>query len=287
MRRALANWLNYQGRTSDQSGNVPAALRWYRLATRLDPNWSVPWYNLGLIAKYSGDWQESLRLNAQSAGLAGDDEASWWNLGIAATAVRDWRTARKAWGQVGIDVPPGDEEWQWEPTAACVRLNPDGNGEVVWGERIDPARIVLTNVPLPESKHRFRDIVLHDGAANGHRVLNETEVPVFDELEVWAPSSFVTFVTVLLLPNHESEHRLIEICLEMGLGIEDWSTIRWICATCSRGNPGPHDCTAGPLANEDRRYAIAAHTFEEANEALTRWVAAGTGVVVRSLESAG
>jgi hypothetical protein len=49
------------------------------------------------------------------------------------------------------------------PVTACVRLNPQSSGEVVCGERLDPARLLILSVPLPESRHRFYDIVLNDG----------------------------------------------------------------------------------------------------------------------------
>ncbi len=39
---------------------------------------------------------------------------------------------------------------------APVRLAPDGHAEVVWGRRIDPARIVVVNVPTPDSGQKSR-----------------------------------------------------------------------------------------------------------------------------------
>jgi len=83
---------------------------------------------------------------------------------------------------------------------ACVRLNPRSSGEVVWGERLDPARLLILNVPLPESRHRFRDIVLNDGAENGTRVVDGDQVPVFDELGVWRASEYSTLRVRLLVP---------------------------------------------------------------------------------------
>jgi len=184
MRRLLANWFNDRGRKADDLGLSSRAVRFYSFASSIDPGWSAPRYNLGLLYKYLGNWQESLRYNEQAAALSEDDEAAWWNLGIAATALRDWTKARLAWERVGIKLPSGAGELNWPPMPACVRLEPKKSGEVVWGERLDPARILVLSVPLPASKYRFRDIVLNDGAANGTRMLNSVEIPVFDELEV-------------------------------------------------------------------------------------------------------
>ena len=75
-----------------------------------------------------------------------------------------------------------------------IRLAERGGGEVVWSKRIDPARAVLANVPLPTSGHRCGDVVLHDGAANGYRLLRGKEVPVFDALACLQPSIFSTFI---------------------------------------------------------------------------------------------
>jgi hypothetical protein len=57
------------------------------------------------------------------------------------------------------------------------------------------------------------------------------------------------------------------------LGVEDWSTIRILCAACSRGSPGPHDCSFEENRNSERRFAIAARTEEEVQtlaDAVTR-----------------
>ena len=271
MRRLLANWWNDRGRKADDLGLTSRAIRFYSVASSIDPSWGMPQYNLGLLYKYLGNWQQSLRYNQHAAALSEDDQAAWWNLGIAATALRDWSNARLAWEKAGVKLPPGTGEPSWLATPACVRLNPETSGEVVWGERLDPARIVLLSVPLPASKHRFRDIVLNDGAANGTRMLKGTEVPVFDELEVWQTSGFETFEATVNLPVPAAESMLVDICNERGVGIEDWSTVRFICAKCSHGNPGPHVCDAGSSTEPRKVYALASESQAEARTALEEW----------------
>src|SRR3978361_1426900 len=79
-------------------------------------------YNLGLAAKYRGDWEASLKHNQKAAEFNSEDEATWWNLGIAATALSNWHEARRAWGKCGIsDLGVGDGEILWAPCTACVR----------------------------------------------------------------------------------------------------------------------------------------------------------------------
>lgn len=221
MSRHQAEQLNTLGDEAANRGDRASARQDYTRATSADPSWSVPWYNLGFLAKYDRQWAESLRANAQAAQLAPDNDAAWWNLGIAATALRDWKQARWAWHNVGISLPPGEGDCAGPSMLAAVRLS--SSQEVVWGERIDPARMILLNVPRPESQRRFQDVVLHDGAPNGTRTMNGTELPIFDELEVWESSRFVTYEVALQLPHAGAKAVLAEICTERGLGLEDWS----------------------------------------------------------------
>ena len=148
----------------ERSGQSEEAIREYERACQLDPSWHSPAYNLGLLYKYAGDWQRSLECNARATELAPDEEASWWNLGIAATALGRWDVARAAWRGAGIDIPDGTGPIDCSCGVAPIRLNPDATGEVVWADRIDPARAVLRSIPLTESGFRYGDVVLNDGA---------------------------------------------------------------------------------------------------------------------------
>ena len=89
----------------------------------------------------------------------------WWNVGIAATALQDWPLARRAWQAYGLKVP-GAASGTGEPAgmelgSAAVRLSPEGEAEVVWGRRLDPARIAVLSIPLPSSGRRWGEVVLH------------------------------------------------------------------------------------------------------------------------------
>lgn len=286
MRRALASFVNDLGIRIEKPGTTKSALHFYRLAARLDRTYSAPWYNLGVIAKYAHSWPESRSFNQRAVSLRPDDEDAWWNLGIAATALRDWAEARRAWTRLGVELLPGDGEVRMEPMSACVRLNPEDSGEVVWGNRIDPARLQIMNVPLPESGHRYRDIVLNDGAQNGTRVdQNGTEVPVFDELEIFEPSRYSTYRANLSIPDASAEEELARVCETAGVGLEDWSTIRILCEQCSKGSPGPHTCDAGG-SQAQRRFAFAAESEEVVHAALKRWSAASGGAILSDVDIA-
>lgn len=171
------------------------------------------------------------------------------------------------------------------PVTACVRIAPDGCGEVAWGERLDPARIAILNVPLPDSGHRFYDIILNDGASNGTRTdQHGNQVPVFDELSIWEVSQYSTFRARLRIPDEAAEKHLIDLCNAREFGVEDWSTIRFICAECSRGNPGPHQCEAKPLEDGTRRFGFGAKSQQELLTVLREWSSAHGSADVGELE---
>jgi hypothetical protein len=201
-------------------------------------------------------------------------EADWWNLGIAATALKDWDEARRAWKAYGITLENESGEVLMPKVSACVGLDPKACGGVVWGIRIDPARTVVLNVPLPESGYRFHDIILNDGAPNGSRVDEDGEtVSVFDELAIWQASEYSTFGMKLRVPGEVAEKRLMEICREHQLGVEDWSTVRLVCKECRYGNPGPHNCPAEPLPDGTRRFGFGAKSREDLMSAVRQWLA--------------
>lgn len=232
---------------------------------------AVDEYNKGLQAKYEGRWQQSFEHNRLAAQLNPEDEAAWWNLAIAATALHDWDEARRAWIACGVIPNESEGEVTTPENWACVRLVPDDSAEVVWGKRIDPARIRIMNIPLPESDRLYGDIILNDGAQEGTRVSNGTEYPVFNELQVWRRSDFSTFRVEVVGATAEAKSTLERLCEESGLHFEDWGTVRRLCATCSRGNPGPHDCS--DVSQDDRgiHFGIAARAQDSVARLLAEW----------------
>jgi tetratricopeptide (TPR) repeat protein len=273
MRRALAEVFNALGSHFINRGRREKGRKFYLLAGRVDSGWSTPWYNLGLDYKNCGEWEKSQEYNQRAAEIDPKNEAAWWNLGIAATALKNWPEARRAWKAYGISLENDEGEVLMPAVSGCVRLDPKVRGEVVWGIRLDPARTVVLNVPLPESGYRFHDIILNDGAPSGNRVDDHgNTVSVLDELAVWQISEYSTFAMKLSVPDEAAEKRLVEICSERELGVEDWSTVRLICTKCSYGNPGPHDCSAQPLEDGTRRFGFGAKTQEELMAAIQQWV---------------
>lgn len=261
----LGNELSEAGRPSDAEGA-------YRAATEADPAWSVPWYDLGLLYKYQGNWAESLTCNKRAAALDPTDQASWWNLGIAATALADWQEARRAWRECGIQLAPGEGPPEGDFGPIPVRLDPNGDGEVVWARRIDPARARLVSVPLPTSSFRWHDLVLHDGAAEGYRVLDGRQLPVFNVLSRLERSPIATFIVELGTSDPDAVEALARVADELGGAAENWgSSTNILCRQCSLGVPHQHNERSNSPAHP--HCGVAARDAMHLNQILDLWIA--------------
>jgi hypothetical protein len=233
---------------------------------------------MALVHKRRRQWDQAMDCNERAAALGGaEGDPAWWNLGIAATALRRWDAARKAWRQFGIELPDGTGELQLDLGVAPVRLDPDGQAEVVWGRRIDPARVVVMNVPTPASGHRWGDVVLHDGAPNGERMTGGHVYGVFDELERWQPSAIPTMEVQVTLSADVDAQALADLFDQAGYAAQDWTaSIRPICRQCSEGRPPPDHEHPAPSFSPERRFGLAAPP-DPAARLLDEWAATQPG----------
>ena len=225
MRRLTAEWLILRGTGAQAAGDLSAATRSFRLAARLAPTWETPYFHLGLLARQTGDWEVSLQSNQKAVALAGwPSHQALWNLGIAATAMHNWAEARRAWRSYGFNIPDGQGEFTMEMAPVCLRLNPHGNAVLVWGQRIDPARSIITSIPLPGTNHHYHDIILHDGESSG--VLQgdvSKAIPVFNALKIWKCSKYATFRSNVHIAHDDARRSLGQLCLKHGICIEEWA----------------------------------------------------------------
>ncbi len=285
-RKSDATNCNEQGNACCESGNWEAAIELYERAAEFDPKWSSPHYNLGLVYKYQNRWKESLACNRTALRLNAKDEAAWWNLGIAATALGDWKTAREAWRGFGIDIPPGKGPLDFPCGVSPIRLNPDGpHIEVVWADRLCPARARLTSIPLPESNHRWGDVVLNDGAPVGYRKYGDRELGVFNALELLAASDSGTYLVERELADGTSVEALAKLAFERDMAAEDWTTsLHLICKACSEGRPhDEHDRDLVPGGESIHRIAIAARNKSDVKRLLKDWLGAKEAFEIQEL----
>jgi hypothetical protein len=257
----------------------------------LTPDSYYVWFQAGLLSKARGEWTESLERNARALELFTPEDGeefggvnpAAWNLGIAATALGDWATARRAWEAYGIQglghgYEPIDVDFGFVP----VRLNPDlpslphqrlasfGSTEVVWCWRRSPAHAVVANVPLPESGHRFRDVLLHDGEPKGFRRLGRHDVAVFDQLMRLEDSGVPTWQALATGATPDDIQDLSDLLERRELGLDDWSGMRLMCSQCSHGTPdeGHHHA---PAPSDVTRLGLAGHE-RELSESIDEWM---------------
>ena len=272
-----AAYLFEQALTLSDEGKEDDALKNYLRAIALGYQNPNCYYNIGLIYKYRNNWEASFRYNKIAYELDPDEEAYLWNYAIAATALRDWASARKAWAANGIklegDIGPIEMDFGSTP----VRLNPNDEAEVVWSRRIDPVRAKITNIPMLESGYHYGDIVLHDGSSTGARVVDEIEYPVFNVLELFERSDYLTFVAEVEIKDQDLHKKLLERLRQDNVVHEDWTeSFRVLCKSCSEGIPHEHnnedEVETVKVWNSMHDIAIATLNADESEETLVQAV---------------
>ncbi len=191
------------------------------------------------------------------------DQATEWNLAIAATALRDWKTARSVWRGLGIEIDGEDGPIDGSFGQTPVRLNPDGEAEVVWATRLCPVRARINSIPFPESGFAYGDVVLHDGAPVGSRLdSNGREKSVFNVLEMFEPGPFTTYLVDLVAESVEQRSKPSRSCAKRAAlrSRTGHSSVQTICRACSEGRPHEqHDHTPVKTKwNPERQIAVGA-----------------------------
>jgi hypothetical protein len=277
------NWQDIakQAYAASDAGNLKEAAALFGDLLRGFPEEASFHYMQGLVHKYLRDWPVSLHHNLRSQALREEpDEASQWNAGIAATAVGDWTDARRMWKRCGMKLPDGEGAIDANFGVTSIRLNPWGDGETLYAQRIDPVRARLLNVPLPESGYRFGDIVLHDGAATGSRRWEGRDVFVFNALERLQRSDFETVSVFVTCEDPVELESLLQTEAAGIGGIEDWTgSVSAICRRCSYGVPHQH----GALAEDGswqsaRNIGFAAQGRRVVETLLDRWKGGGRSI---------
>ncbi|MFI8187754.1 tetratricopeptide repeat protein [Streptomyces sp. NPDC085946] len=230
---------------------------------------AVWWYDAALAHKFLRNWAKAYELGREAAARAprGEGDPAFWNLGIAATIRRDWATARDAWAGFGIELPDGEGEITGRFGHACVRLDTGGQREVVWVERLCPARGRVVNVPVTGGR-RYGEIVVHDGEPKGERVVDGVTYPVFDELLLFEASGLPTLEVTVDAAAAADLAALVESFTGHGFGAEPASGVETLCACCGEGTRHQErNVRAGA-----QRVALAAPP-EEARRLLEQWAA--------------
>lgn len=249
------------------------AITLYKKAIKLDPEKSSSYYNMGLIYKYQCQWDKSLKCNLSAMEIDQENEAAKWNAGIAATALRKWELARSIWQDYGIKLDDNSGQIEVDLGPTPIRLNPEGDAEVVWAQRICPARARIESIPFPESSYHYDDVVLHDGAAVGYRIFNDLEYPVFNALEIFEPSTYKTIIAEIEIESDGCIEKLEELFSSTKHDFEDWTkNVRNLCRQCSEGKPhSDHDQELISEWQSQRSLGIAVFNSENISEIFDKW----------------
>jgi len=244
----------------------------FRRACRLIPSSWEAHFGLGVTAKWLCDWNESIQASRRAAKLREDFEGAWWNIGIAATALGFWREDCEAWNKAGVKLEISDAPLAMKLGRVPIRLKTTNN-EVVWCDRLDPARAKIISVPTADSLHRCGDLLLTDGEPSGSRWNGDCDVPVFNELQILQASNLGLFTVLVEHASNVDIDALVQLRSDE-LKIEDWSTIRRLCRQCSEGRPHDHHDQNHRLSSEiqpTRQIAFAAASEESVRKTLAAW----------------
>ncbi|PYC79578.1 hypothetical protein C7C46_14360 [Streptomyces tateyamensis] len=240
------------------------------------------WFDAALAHKFLRNWEKAFELGKEAAARAprGEGDPAYWNLGIAATVLRDWPAARDAWSGFGIELPDGEGEIVGNFGMACVRLETAGEQEVVWVQRLCPTRARVVSVPVTPGR-RFGEVVLHDGAPVGDRVVDGQRHGVFEEIMLFEPSALPTHTVTLTAPAPADLEALVELFAERGFGAEPASSVNLLCKCCSEGS---HEQQRSVRAGT-QQVSLAAPAAE-VGTLLDAWAAGGPGRAWQDLDLA-
>ena len=244
-----------------------------------EPESDVWWFDAALAFKFQRNWAKAFELGREAAARSepGKGDPAFWNLAIAATIQGDWAVARQAWADYGLTIPAGDGEIEGDFGTACVRLV-GPRPEVVWVRRICPTRARVLSIPFTD--RRYGEIVVHDGAPNGERVVDGQRYPVFDELLLCKPSDNATFQVSVSCSEATDLEALSDMADAAGLAVESMSSMVMHRRSESEGRV---EMVPDAAAAGDHALLLAAPDAAAAQEVLERWAADGQGRTWRDL----
>jgi hypothetical protein len=237
------------------------------------------WADLAVAAKHALDFARCLEACERALALGGGGSGLYWNLGIAGTAMGRWAAARRGWLGCELPVPGGlsDEELRWPLGLTPVRVAREGAPEVLWCERLCPARALILSIPTPETGRRYGDVLLHDGEPRGQRIVEGRKVAVFEELQRLTRSAYGTSIAEIEVEGPGAVQDLLELLEEAGDVGEDWTGgLTLLCAACSEGRPHERHDTALEGA-WSRRRDVAVASRGDPSPVLRAWLARGAG----------
>ena len=100
-----------KGKTVDHARQHQEALLWYSRASRMAPDWVMPWYQTGLLFEGQEDWEKAVSFYERALQADSNNRDIWYHLGMSHEALEQWDLSLQAYdksiassGQVGLSV---------------------------------------------------------------------------------------------------------------------------------------------------------------------------------------
>lgn len=156
------------------------ALAAYKAALATMPDNGAWWFNLGLLHKVRGSFEEGLEANRRAGQLLGDERPVLWNTAICATALGRGEEATAAFAKLGIETrvsPTGMPYAVQELPPVQVRAAAVGPGhagpsvvpdrsvslELLWVSPLTPCHGVVQSASYRDASIDYGDVILWDG----------------------------------------------------------------------------------------------------------------------------
>lgn len=206
-----------------RAGDAYQAVKILRKLVKEQPAWVTPNYWLAKVYKQRREWKPCLHYSQRAVECEPQEWECWEWMGLAAAALGRWPTARKAWMKLGYpySIQEGISEPQLGGIVVC--LNEKTRPEIVWANRLDPARARLESVPQPSSGYHHQDILLIERAEHVHHILGTHKIPVFRVIERLKHSRIPTFSVELHTQENAEVQLLAHLCHRQRIGFDNWS----------------------------------------------------------------
>lgn len=246
--------LSTSARISARQGDE-AAERCYRRLVELNPEKCSDHYNLGLLFKTRGRFEEGVAANQTAARLAGEEiECYEWNLGICATGAGNAEVALDVWKRMGQNIEIGRFGLPEGPYPQCkVKLaerplaertaetDDPGLEETIWIERLSPCHGIIRSVLYQELGVDYGDVILIDGAPITYHTYGDREIPVFPHLATLVRNNYQLFD---FAGTQEEAGQLADASVDLpgdALVYSHTESYRELCSSCWRDPNVDHE----------------------------------------------
>lgn len=178
-------WINRANALRHLGGDADAEAREaYDRALALEPDRGAWWFDLGVLHKWRGRYDEALECFEQARERGTDPRATAWNLAICATALGRGEAAAELWRRLGLPAEVTKSGGMphvagMPPVQVRVPTRGPGTGaessvpdravtfELVWVAPLSPCHGVVQTPPFRDAPVDYGDVVLWDGAPVG------------------------------------------------------------------------------------------------------------------------